>query len=97
MAIELTSDTAISIGVQLYNLLTWRYLPILVLMLTPITVYYLARNYVWAYEDLLDEESGKKKPTRVFNRRQAQVLTGMTVAAPILLYFAYLFFKVVGV
>lgn len=93
----MNTDTAVSIGVQLYNLLTWRYLPIVVLMLTPITVYLLARNYVWAFEEMLDQETGKKELTRVFNRRQAMLLSGMAVAAPVILFFAYLFFKAIGV
>jgi hypothetical protein len=94
---SVTTDQVISFGASIYNLITWRYLPILVLILTPITVYYLARNYVWVYEELLDEETGKKEKSRVFRRKTAILLSSMAVAAPLLLYFAYLFFKVVGI
>lgn len=90
-------DTAVSFGAALWNLATWHYFPIVIILLTPVVVYFLSHQYTVKKEVQIDPETGKKKTVIDSNRKQAMLLTAATVAIPVQLWFMYLFLKILGV
>mgnify|MGYP001162090595 CR=1 FL=1 len=90
-------DTATDIAAKLWNLATWRYLPITILFLVPLVVYYISRPYTVLIVREKDAETGSDKDVVYYNHRQAILLTCMVIAIPLSVWFFYLFLIAVGV
>lgn len=93
----MNTDNMISFGAALWDLATWRYFPIVILMLTPIVVHYLAHPFTVVDTVQRDPETGEKRTVKIANRRQALLLSGAAIAIPLQLWFMYLFLKITGV
>ena len=90
-------DNASNVAAKIWNLATWRYLPITILFLMPIVIYLIAKPYTVTITREKDAETGAEKDVINDNRRQAVLLTCMVVAIPLSVWFFYLFLIAVGV
>lgn len=90
-------DTVSTIAANLWDLATWRYLPLTIILLTPLVIYYLVRPYTSDVKREKDAETGADVNVIHSNFRQTVLLTCMVVGIPLSVWFFYLFLINVGV